>query len=272
MPRKPEERILLLDRQPLHRLVAAGVDGADGDGTPLRPVEHLRVGAILRLLVGKRVAGEQELRAHQPDAVAGRTSTPSTSSGRATLIITSICPAVGSLGVGVEITGRLGSCFGLCRAPHLDIGELRMAGAEHDRAGVAVDHRVDMAVDLDRAEADHHRHAARAREHGDVAGGAAIAERDAAAGRPVGLEEAGRGHIVAGEDRARRSRCEIDAGEIAKHAVAKVDHVGGAGAEIFVVGGFVAGDLGVQRRDPGRLGAGSGLNPGSGRGDQLVVG
>ena len=109
MPRRPEERILLLDGQPLHRLVAAGVDGADGDGPPVRPVEHLRVGAILRLLVGKRVAGEQELGAHQADAVAGADVDAVDLLRPGDVDHHVDRPAVGGLRVGVEIAGRLDS-------------------------------------------------------------------------------------------------------------------------------------------------------------------
>ena len=67
-----EERVALLDREARHRLVAAGIDGADGDRLAARPLQHLAVGGVLRLLVGQaRRLAEQELGAHQPDAVAG---------------------------------------------------------------------------------------------------------------------------------------------------------------------------------------------------------
>ena len=80
-------------------------------------------------------------------------------------------------------------------------------------------------------------------------------QRDAAAAAPVGLEEPRRRDVLADEDGAGRRRCDIAAGRAAQHAVADVEEVGRAGAEIIVVGGLVAGDLRVERREPGRLGA-----------------
>ena len=42
-----EERIALFDGEARHRLVAAGIDGADGDGLAGGPLQHLAVGGVL---------------------------------------------------------------------------------------------------------------------------------------------------------------------------------------------------------------------------------
>ena len=99
-------------------------------------------------------------------------------------------------------------------------------------------------------EPDHHRHAARARQHGDMAGRAALRQRDAAAGRPVGRQEAGRRDVLAEQDRAGRS-CPVSGGcQRVEHLLAYVLQVGRPRPEIFVVRRFVAGDLSGERVGP----------------------
>ena len=69
---KPEEGICLaFGRQPTDRLVAADIKSTDGDRLALSPFEKTPVGLVLRFLLGQRRAvAEQELGAHQADAVA----------------------------------------------------------------------------------------------------------------------------------------------------------------------------------------------------------
>ena len=99
------------------------------------------------------------------------------------------------------------------------------------------------------AEADDHRHAARAGQHRDVARLAAGGQRDAARARPVEREKADGGEIVGGEhDRSgRRARRAMGAEQPPQHPLAEVAQVGGAGAEIGVLGGLVVGDLRAER-------------------------
>ena len=61
---------VFLDREARHRLVAAGIDGADGHRLPAAHSQRRAVAAVLRLLVRQARAFEQELGAHQADAVA----------------------------------------------------------------------------------------------------------------------------------------------------------------------------------------------------------
>ena len=68
-----EEGVRLLGREALDRLVAAGVERSNGHRPALRPIDDRCIGAKLRLLVRQPGFGmEQELGAHQPDAVAMR--------------------------------------------------------------------------------------------------------------------------------------------------------------------------------------------------------
>jgi hypothetical protein len=66
MPRRPRNGLPSSTVKP-----GAGVDGADRHGLADSPFEHPAIGTVLRLLVRQFLA-EQELRPHQPDAVAGR--------------------------------------------------------------------------------------------------------------------------------------------------------------------------------------------------------
>ena len=130
------------------------------------------------------------------------------------------------------------------------------------------------AVDLDRrrAEPDHHRHAARAGQHGDMARRAAGGQRDAAAEAPVGLEEAGRRDVVAEQDGARRARFVAAIGQRRAAPGADVLEIGGARPEIVVVGNLVADDLGIDGVDPGIVGRGAFGDRREGRlGQRLVV-
>ena len=77
-PAHSQKRIALaLERETCNRLVAAGVQGADGHGPALRPLDDTAIGGVLRVLVGKaRAAMKQELGADKADAVAGRRIEP----------------------------------------------------------------------------------------------------------------------------------------------------------------------------------------------------
>jgi len=109
-------------------------------------------------------------------------------------------------------------------------------------------------------ESDHHGNAAGPRQHGDVARRAAARQRDGAAVAPVGFEEACWGDVIAHQDDAGRGASFAATGEMAQHPVTDVAQVGGAGAEIIVVGGFVAGDLAIERGGPGRICGGACVN------------
>ncbi len=121
------------------------------------------------------------------------------------------------------------------------------------------------------AEADHHRHAARARQHGDMARRTAGLERNAAAMAPVGFEEARRRDVGAIEDCAggRCRPCVVH--QRAQNLVADIANVGRPGAKIVLVGCLVAGDLGVQRSGPGRIGGKPLRDAGEGRAGQRIV-
>ena len=193
-----EERIALLDGEAGHRLVAAGIDGADGDRLAAGPFQHLAVGGVLRLLVGQagRLPNRNSVRI-RPTPSQAAMSIASTSAGSAMLTCTrTAVPAF----VAAERSRK--SSARARRAPYSCAARRKLStsaavGLRHDAAMLGVEQR--RAVDLDRrsAEPDHHRHAARARQHGDMARRAAGGQRDAAAVAPVGLEEAGRRDVVA---------------------------------------------------------------------------
>ena len=97
----------------------------------------------------------------------------------------------------------------------------RVGRAEHDAAMLGVEQGKAGDVLGGAAEPDHHRHAARARQHGHMARRAALRQRDAAAGRPVRRQEARRRDVLAEQDRARRS-CPIPRSMSARRAPADV--------------------------------------------------
>ena len=155
-----EERVALFDGEARHRLVAAGIDGADGDRLAAGPFQHLAVGRVLRLLV--RQAGrlaEQEFGAHQPDAVAGGDIDRIDIGGVGDIDLHADRRAgVGGGRAQQEIVGA-GAAGGVVMrgiAEPLDVGGGR---AEHDAAMLGVEQRD--AVDLDRRARQDRRPSAR---------------------------------------------------------------------------------------------------------------
>src|SRR5271169_6782030 len=73
-PTNAEERIALAAyRHAFDGLVAAGVQGPNGDGTPLSPAKDATIGLVLRILVRWPARSvEQEFCAHEANAVADR--------------------------------------------------------------------------------------------------------------------------------------------------------------------------------------------------------
>ncbi len=123
-------------------------------------------------------------------------------------------------------------------------------GSQHDAAMFGVEQGKAGDVLAGVAEPDHHRHATRARQHRDMARRTALRQCDAAAGRPVGRQEARRRDVFAEQDRARRSAPVSGRGQRVEHLLADVLQVGSARAKIFVVRRLVAGDLNGQCSGP----------------------
>ena len=190
-----------------------------------------------------------------PSQMAG--SRPARSSGAATLSRTAIRrpsavqAGASAAGVGDGPRGVRGRHAVLEQAARLRLG------IEDHGAGIAIDERQRrrLPVPRQRAEPDHHRRAARARQHRDMRRRRAGGQRDGAAARPVGGEKGGGRDVVAGDDRtAGDLRGRVRAAQMREHAVADIGQIGGTGAEIFVFRGAIAGDLGVERRAPGVVG------------------
>ncbi len=76
-------------------------------------------------------------------------------------------------------------------------------GTQHNAAARAINDGHAMPIERQRPEANHHRNAAVAGQHGDVAGRAAACEHDAAALRPVGFQKLAGRQILGCEDGAR---------------------------------------------------------------------
>ncbi len=168
--------------------------------------------------------------------------------------------------------------FALARRPRHGVGAGGVEGrpvvggrVEDDAAGLAVDDGDVVVADIDRADADDHRHAARAGEHGDMAGGAAGEEREAAAAGPVDRQEPARRHILAGKHGAGRRRIVVLARQRPEHPVADIGEVGGAGAEIVVGGRLVVGDLDGDGVRPGGDGVDAFGDRGEGGGGEGVI-
>ena len=98
-----------------------------------------------------------------------------------------------------------------------------------------------------------------------------MGECDGAALAPVGLKE-GRGpDVLARQHRARNAALLRFARHMAQHAVTQVLHVGGAGAEIVILGGLIARDLTLERIGPGHMRTDAGLDGGEGRLRERVI-
>ena len=237
-----------------HRLVAAGVESADGHRPLVRPAQHRVIGAILGFLVRHPVApGKQKLGAHQADAV-------------------------GILGVGVfEVLDALDidqepdplAAPGRCRPPQngarrgpalavnllppLEQADLRRARIELEGGALAIKQR--QCGVGDRAQLHHHRNPAPARQHRDMAGRTAAQQRQSSAAGPIDLQETRRRQIVGADDRAARNFHDLTfaAAQDPQHAIAQVDEIGRARLEIFIGGGIIIRDLFVERRRPSAI-------------------
>ena len=226
MPRRPRNGFVLLDGQALHRLVAAGIDGADRDRPAARPSRapwRRRDTASPRRAASSPVKRNSVRIRPTPSQVA-------TSMHVDLLRSRDVDHDVDARAVGGRAPAVRG---GAPRSPAAlaSVGaalarELRARawpGLEHDGAPLAVDHRLGMAVEQRCAEADDHRHAARSGRASRR--GSRRCRRRARCRRrrtspPPGSASASRlrrsGSRRAGAPRIRR------AGEVAQHAVAQV--------------------------------------------------
>jgi hypothetical protein len=159
---------LVREADPGQRLVAADVEGADDRGLAVQAVEQAGIGPVLLLLVRQpQAAEEEELGPHQPDTVGGGQQLVAHSiravdvqhqlhalaRGRDCRLVQegggpTIVRAAGGKAARVEPAGR-------------------RAGVEHQDAGLRVEHGLDRNPG-DIAQACEQRHAAGARQHGDV--------------------------------------------------------------------------------------------------------
>ena len=259
---QPQEGIALaLGRQPRDRLVAAGIEGADGDRPARRPVDEPGVDLELGLLrhAVAEAGREQEFRPRQADAVAmSAGSMPSTIPGSSTLMATAMRrPARVTAGRGrkaasasastrrwpiARLEGIAGGDTGvLDQAPLLGVEDRRRAA--HQPSGAEI-------------EADQQRHAPRPRQDRHMAVGAAAQERAAAIALPVDLQEAGGRQIIGDIDAPlarRQGRSRIGAaGQKLQHPIPEIGEIGRAGAEIIVLRRFVLRHLAIEDLAPGR--------------------
>ena len=258
MPRRPRNGLVSPSTvKPGDRLVAAGIERADGHRLAARPFE--RCGDRPRTALLVRQAGRpwnrNSVRTRpMPSQIAGSSASSSRRVGDVDHAPRSRSPSAVTAGLIAAPPG-VAPCRALRRprrrlealARRSHRAETRAAPASPSSSGLVG------RPSVDRAEADDHRHAARARQHGDMAGGLPARERDAAAAAPVDREEARRRQVVAEQDRALPASVDRRASPVSarEHAVAQVAQIGGAGAEILVVGRLVVGDLRVQRLAPG---------------------
>ena len=119
--------------------------------------------------------------------------------------------------------------------------------------------------------ANHHGNAARPRQHGDVAGGAAAHQHDGAAGAPVGFKEGGGGNVLANQHGAGGAAGGLATREVAQHAITDVTQVGSAGTEVVIFRGFIACDLAVECCGPCDMRGRSAVDCRKGRRRQRVV-
>ena len=182
MPRTPRKGLLSPARREAgDRLVAAGIEGADGHRPPSRPFQ--RCGDrrwYCSSSSGQPVAVlEQELGAHQADAVAWAGSIDRSSSRLADVDVDDDALAGGGarrrpqMG-GVRIPADLRPAP--CGAAKFAQGAI--VGIEHQLAGLAVERARWLPLRIARRRGRPPSGCpARARQHGDMAGGAAPAER-----------------------------------------------------------------------------------------------
>ena len=132
---------------------------------------------------------EQKLAAHQPDAVAVRDIEASKVSGIRDVDLDLDHDTVGGDRRLDEKRVQPG-CFRLsCFRAQLERRAIGGAGAENDKAAITIDNRPGVAFKIASAKPDYHRHAARPRQHRDVARRTAGGKSDAAAPAPIGFEE-----------------------------------------------------------------------------------
>ena len=257
------------------RLVAASVESADSHRLACGPFGEPAIDAILHLLVGQPFAREQELRPHQADAVANRRRE------RRQLV------RPGDVDVhrhhdAVSGHRRFPDAACLSRADFvgpptgLEGGARCRGRIEDELTADRVDERLSgEAAGID-AEADDHRHAARAGQHRHMTVAAAFREQNRAASTPIDGQKARRRQIGGGDDAAKGDRggdggVDSAAAELRQHAISQVAEIGGAGAEGLVFGGAIAANLVVERVPPGDIGGSSAGDRGEGRRRESVV-
>src|SRR5712664_1078649 len=251
-----QERIqLTLWRQARDGLVAAGVQGPDGDGLSRCPLDQATIEPVLRFLVGQgSLAVEEEFGARQADAVAGARR--------------QILEDLLALDVDLHGDARPGSADG-GRAPVLllQLGALRagllalaepagrdLRRTEDQPAGLRVQHgRVTVHQLVERgADADQQRHAARARQDGYVARGAASQKRRPAPAGPVELQEPRGSQVVRDVDaallRRQQGRAAGDRRERRQHPIAQIRQIARPRGEVLVVRRSVVGNLRLHYR------------------------
>ena len=234
------------------RLVASRVERTDGHRPLAGPFEDPAIGVDLRRLVRRGAAGlEQEFGAHEADAVgvngvAGEVAETLNVDQRANP------PARARHGRRRNVGRLLRLPLGERRGAAVPLGEPSRRGRDLDLPLVAVEQHPCPVESGNVAKADHHRHAAGARQNRDMARRTARHQRDAARARPVDLEKARRGQVVGEDDRfvRQRRRRLTGSGERAAHPVAQIDEIGCARPESVVLGRGIVGDLGVERPPP----------------------
>ena len=179
----PQERIALaFDGEPRDRLVAACIERADDHGPALRPLDEAAVGAILVLLAWQRAAiVEQELGAHQADAIADRRVERAELVGMRDVEADADARAVARDGRAVCERRRGGAQRGLPLRFFVEIALRLRLGSRIStplEASTSASPREFLELHV---EADQSGDAARARQHGDVTGGAAASEHQRAA-------------------------------------------------------------------------------------------
>ena len=218
-----EERIAFLDGEARHRLVAAGIDGADRHRLARRPFEHLAVGAILGLLVGQPLAGTgtpcaSGRRRRSSRCRCGRRRRIGDVDQHATGTPSAVAAGFMIAVLGVAGDARHTALRGFAERPRCRLGRAA-ARCRHVRRRAAQGRR---CPSRRCAEADHHRHAARARQHRDMAGRTALRQRDAAAGRPVGRQEVRRRQCPRRTGSRPAARLRSPAGESAREHLSRM--------------------------------------------------
>ena len=253
MPRRPRNGLLSSTVKPGDRLVAAGIDGADRHRLAALPI---RAPCDRRGTASPRPAGRSALPNRNsvrisptPSQVA--MSMPSTSAGSATLTMHA-SPACRrrSLPAGADGSRPAPACGEGVGVGSAKAQPPRRSAAKH--AGCRVRRRAGRcrrSADRNRTEPDHHRHAARARQHGDMARRTACRQRDAAAGASSRSRGSASARCRRRSGSRRRERPASLHARSARSTRSRMSlEVGGAGAEILVVGRVIAGDLGVAAR------------------------